>query len=275
MVFVPDIFFEAAMNESDDEERRFTKNLGPYPRKDLRMARRSFLESWTEALYRNPTVQSIHEAHRRFPPTIRMINYLDYPFQDEFNHNWMPVSQEMSIKKDEHVRGPVVTGPRKKYKSIDFYSRFLREKSDARKVAVLAPIPAKPTMNITFYTCDNCPYESVLKNHAVEHLKSSRHNSCSQCSYAKCDDEEGNRIAVIVSPREVKNELDFNNGWKKRDTTSVCPVCDLLLPDKVRCTFFQMFDRVCNLLHEEFYVPFLEFGVADKLFCSVIFPCIF
>ncbi|TPP58080.1 hypothetical protein FGIG_10539 [Fasciola gigantica] len=231
-----DGFYSCSIMKDSDEEYHLSKDLGPYPLKDLQSAKRSFLMSWTQAIRRNPVVQSIHEAHRIFPPTIRMINYIDYPFQDEFNPNWMPASHEISVKM-ENVHGPVVNGPRKKYRSIDAYCLFLRERSQRPKVAPLISATTESTTSVRFYTCDNCPYSSVLEDRAVQHLKSSRHYSCSECSYAKCDEEEHDRIVVILTPREVKSDVDFIYGWRKQDTAAVCPVCDLILPDKIMCGY--------------------------------------
>ncbi|KAF8565451.1 hypothetical protein P879_05372 [Paragonimus westermani] len=208
-----------------------------YPVAELERARNDFIRLWHNALDRDPYVRTLHELHYRFPPNVRVINCITYPFANADNTYQMPPLPHRS----KHVPESRLTkkvNPKYPLYLLPDFCKSLSEAATSEQYDVQFP---KLSISSALYKCDYCDFDSADASDCEHHLRQEQHMSCSEFALLSDPQEEndttGPQFTVLCKPRAVYNAVVPSLSWIFQKRTVMCPTCYLILPDKLMCAY--------------------------------------
>ncbi|CAI2738117.1 unnamed protein product [Dicrocoelium dendriticum] len=197
-----------------------------YPFAELKRARDDFVARWHHAMRFDPKLRDLYEQHHRSPPSIRMINCTEYPFEQEDTVSQMPPIPSHSDTPTPQP--PKLPDPRMRFQ-LDcqkLTEAIFSQQSAAARRSVDEDAPS-------FLICDNCSSTFPSKSEAERHLRQQQHTSCSSYSSIPDPENEDSQMLVLRQPRVVYNGLVPYLNWLSDTMVVLCPTCYLILPDKV------------------------------------------
>ncbi|KAF7256209.1 hypothetical protein EG68_05731 [Paragonimus skrjabini miyazakii] len=208
-----------------------------YPLAELERARNDFIRLWHNALDRDPYVRALHELHYRFPPNVRMINCITYPFANADNTYQMPPLPRRS-KRALEPRLTKKVNPKYPLYLLPDFCKSLSEAATSEQYDVQFP---KLPISSALYKCDYCEFDSADASDSEQHLKQEQHTSCSEFALISDPQEgidtTGPKLTVLCQPRALYNAVVPSLSWIFQKRTVMCPTCYLVLPDKLMCAY--------------------------------------